>query len=101
MDVRAKIEQLRDELHAHNHRYYVLAEPTISDREFDALLEELATLESAHPEFDDPTSPTKRVGGDLTDKFDKVPHRSPMLSCLLYTSPSPRDRQKSRMPSSA
>ena len=80
MDVRAKIEQLRDELHAHNHRYYVLAEPTISDREFDALLEELAILESAHPEFDDPTSPTKRVGGDLTDKFDKVPHRSPMLS---------------------
>ena len=75
-----RIKQLREELHAHNHRYYVLASPTIADREFDALLEELAHLESQHPELDDPASPTLRVGGDLTDRFEKVAHRSPMLS---------------------
>jgi len=80
MEARARIDALREELHAHNHRYYVLAEPTISDREFDALLEELSALEAAHPEWDDPTSPTRRVGGDLTDKFEKVAHQSPMLS---------------------
>ena len=80
MDVRARIDQLREELRAHNHRYYVLAEPSISDKAFDVLLKELADLEAAHPEFDDPSSPTRRVGGDLTDKFEKVAHRSPMLS---------------------
>ena len=80
MDVRARIEQLREELREHNHRYYVLAAPNISDKEFDVLLKELADLEAAHPEFDDPLSPTRRVGGDLTDKFEKVAHRSPMLS---------------------
>ena len=80
MDARARIDQLREELRAHNHRYYVLAEPSISDKEFDVLLKELADLEAAHPEFDDPSSPTRRVGGDLTDKFEKVAHRSPMLS---------------------
>ncbi|MGB2423548.1 MAG: DNA ligase LigA-related protein, partial [Flavobacteriales bacterium] len=80
MDVGAQIESLREELHAHNHRYYVLAAPTISDREFDLLLEQLAKLEAENPQFADPTSPTKRVGGDLTDRFEKVPHRSPMLS---------------------
>ena len=80
MEARARIDALREELHAHNHRYYVLAEPSISDREFDALLEELSALEAAHPEWDDPTSPTRRVGGDLTDKFEKVAHQSPMLS---------------------
>lgn len=80
MDARARIEQLREELHAHNHRYYVLADPVVSDREFDALLEELVGLEASHPEWRDPHSPTQRVGGDLTDRFEKVTHRSPMLS---------------------
>ncbi|MDB2473877.1 NAD-dependent DNA ligase LigA, partial [bacterium] len=80
MDARARIDQLREELRVHNHRYYVLAEPSISDKEFDVLLKELADLEAAHPEFDDQSSPTRRVGGDLTDKFEKVAHRSPMLS---------------------
>ena len=80
MDIRAQIQQLREELHAHNHRYYVLAEPIISDREFDEKLKALADLEAQHPELDDPTSPTKRVGGDLTDKFEKVLHKTPMLS---------------------
>ncbi len=80
MDAKARILALREALHAHNHRYYVLAAPTISDREFDAMMEELVGLEQAHPEWDDPTSPSRRVGGDLTDKFEKVAHRSPMLS---------------------
>lgn len=80
MDPKARIEELREALHAHNHSYYVLANPTISDREFDALLEELALLEAQHPQWADPNSPTLRVGGDLTDKFDKVAHKSPMLS---------------------
>ena len=80
MDALQRIDALRAELHAHNHKYYVLAEPSISDREFDALLEELVQLEAAHPEAYDPNSPTQRVGGDLTDKFEKVPHRHAMLS---------------------
>ena len=80
MDALQRIDALRAELHAHNHKYYVLAEPSISDREFDALLEELAQLEAAHPEAYDANSPTQRVGGDLTDKFEKVPHRHAMLS---------------------
>ena len=79
-DVRERIFALREELHAHNHRYYVLAEPTISDREFDAKMKELEALEQAHPEWADANSPTCRVGGDLTDRFEKVAHRFPMLS---------------------
>lgn len=76
----ARIRQLRQELEMHNHRYYVLAEPVISDREFDRLLQELEQLEAAHPELDDPNSPTRRVGGDITRNFPVVPHRFPMLS---------------------
>ncbi len=80
MQAEVRIEELRRTLHEHNHRYYVLAEPTISDREFDALLSELELLEAAHPELDDPNSPTRRVGSGLTDQFDKVAHSRPMLS---------------------
>ena len=76
----ARIEELRQILHEHNHRYYVLAAPTISDREFDALLSELELLEAAHPEMADPNSPTRRVGSGLTDQFEKVAHSRPMLS---------------------
>ena len=60
MEARARIDALREELHAHNHRYYVLAEPAISDREFDALLEELSALEAHQNGMI--TSPTRRVG---------------------------------------
>ena len=80
MDVLARIEQLREELHAHNHRYYELADSVVSDREFDAMLEELVGLEVSHPERQGTDSPKQRVGGVLTDKFEKVAHRSPMLS---------------------
>lgn len=75
-----RIKQLREELELHNHRYYVLAAPTISDQEFDRLLAELERLEAAHPELADPNSPTQRVGGDITKNFPVVAHRAPMLS---------------------
>lgn len=75
-----KIAALRKTLHEHNHKYYVESAPEISDYEFDRLLDELAALEKTYPEFDDPNSPTKRVGGDITGKFEKVRHTYPMLS---------------------
>jgi NAD-dependent DNA ligase len=75
-----RIQQLRDELHAHNHRYYVEDKPSISDEEFDRLLKELEALESAHPEWTDPNSPTLRVGGAVTKKFASVAHKVPMQS---------------------
>lgn len=79
-DAAERIRALRLELHEHNRRYYVDNSPTISDYEFDTLLKELETLEAAHPELNDPNSPTKRVGGDITERFPKVKHRYPMLS---------------------
>ena len=75
-----RIIQLRNELHQHNHNYYVLNSPTISDQEFDYLLKELQDLEHAHPEAFDPNSPTQRVGSDLNNEFQTVLHRRPMLS---------------------
>ncbi len=77
---RKRIEELSHELHLHNHRYYVLNSPTISDYDFDMMLKELQQLEESFPELADPNSPTKRVGGDITDKFQKVKHKYPMLS---------------------
>jgi len=75
-----RILDLRKSLNEHNHKYYILNHPVISDVEFDSLLSELQDLEKKYPEFDDPNSPTRRVGGDLSDKFEKVAHRFPMLS---------------------
>ena len=80
MDEIKRIEQLRRELHEHNHRYYVENQPTISDMEFDALMHELQRLETAHPEMAGPNSPTQRVGSDLGGEFRQVAHRYPMLS---------------------
>jgi len=79
-NVKDKIERLRRELEAHNHKYYVENAPVISDRDFDMLLKELEALEAAHPEYDDPLSPTRRVGSDLATGFEQVPHLYPMLS---------------------
>ena len=78
--MRQKIEQLREQINDHNYRYYVLNDPLIGDYEFDALLRELQELEKAYPEFDDPNSPTHRVGSDATNEFRTVEHRYPMLS---------------------
>ena len=75
-----RIAQLREELHRHNHNYYVLNRPEISDFDFDRLMRELQDLEAQHPELFDPTSPTMRVGSDISNDFVQVPHRYPMLS---------------------
>lgn len=80
MTPQERILQLRRELHRHNHNYYVLNSPAISDYEFDMLLKELQELEAAHPEMYDPNSPSLRVGSDITKEFRQVQHKYPMLS---------------------
>lgn len=79
-DDKNRILELRKGLEEHNYRYYTLDEPTISDREFDRLLEELIQLEQKHPEMADPNSPSQRVGGQVTKDFPTVEHKRPMLS---------------------
>ncbi|MHC4235840.1 MAG: NAD-dependent DNA ligase LigA, partial [Planctomycetota bacterium] len=79
-DVRDEIERLRDEIREHDHRYYVLAEPIISDREYDRLLKRLQDLEAQHPGLITPDSPTQRVAGAPIEGFDHVTHALPMLS---------------------
>ncbi len=80
MTVKEKITILRDELRKHNYSYYVLDKPTISDYEFDVKLKELQKLEEEHPEFYDATSPTLRVGGEVTKNFETVQHEHRMYS---------------------
>lgn len=75
-----RILDLRNELNRHNHNYYVLNAPEISDQEFDMLMKELEALEAEHPDMYDPLSPTHRVGSDLTEGFEQVKHIHPMLS---------------------
>lgn len=78
--IKQRIDQLTDELKEHNHNYYILASPTISDFEFDTLLRELQDLEEAHPELRRPDTPTLRVGGGITKDFPTFTHIRPMLS---------------------
>ncbi|QYA27113.1 NAD-dependent DNA ligase LigA [Gramella sp. MT6] len=80
MDVEKKIQTLRKELQEHNYNYYVLDKPVISDYEFDMKLKELQELEEKHPEFEDPNSPTQRVGGAITKNFETVVHDHRMYS---------------------
>lgn len=75
-----RINELREELEKHNYQYYVLAQPLISDYEFDMMMEELIKLEAEYPEFGDPNSPSQRVGGQVTKEFATVKHKYPMLS---------------------
>lgn len=75
-----RIDQLRDELNIHNYNYYVLSNPTISDFDFDKKMQELIDLETANPEYADPSSPSQRVGSDITKSFNQVEHIYPMLS---------------------
>ena len=82
---RAEIQALRKELAAHNYRYYVLDEPTVSDQDFDRKMRRLQDLEAQYPDMFDPTSPTQQVGSDLATKqnggkWEQVAHRYPMLS---------------------
>lgn len=80
IDEKSEILQLRKELHQHNHNYYVLNQPVISDYEFDTKMHLLEELEARHPELSDPNSPTQRVGSDLNQQFSQVLHKYPMLS---------------------
>jgi DNA ligase (NAD+) len=80
MDIPQTIQSLRDELNLHNHNYYVLDKPSISDYEFDMKLKELQDLEDKHPEFFDANSPTQRVGGAITKNFETIAHEYRMYS---------------------
>ena len=75
-----RVAELRRELHYHNHRYYVMDDPVISDFDYDMLLQELRTIEEEHPELVTPDSPTHRIGGDPAEGFVQVEHRHTMLS---------------------
>ena len=75
-----RIRDLRERLHGANRAYYVEADPIMGDAEFDRLLAELAELEAAHPELEDPHSPTRRVGGEPLEGFETVAHARRMMS---------------------
>ncbi|WP_342647141.1 NAD-dependent DNA ligase LigA [Mucilaginibacter sp. CSA2-8R] len=79
-EAKQRIDSLTAELKQHNYNYYVLAQPTINDYDFDQLLKQLTELEKQYPEYADPESPTQRVGGEVTKEFKTVKHRWPMLS---------------------
>ena len=79
-EAKQRIAELSDEIRRHNHNYYVLSKPEIGDFEFDMLLAELIRLETEHPEFIEPGSPTQHVGGGITKEFRQVQHKYPMLS---------------------
>src|SRR6202035_3012082 len=78
--IEKKVEALREKIRHHEHRYYVLDDPEISDADFDLLMQQLKRLESAHPELIRPDSPTQRVGGKPREGIAKAAHSSPMLS---------------------
>ncbi len=79
-DIARRIEKLRDEIRQHDYRYYVLAQPTISDERYDELMSDLQSLESTYPDLVTLDSPTQRVGGEPTKVFPTVNHALPMLS---------------------
>lgn len=78
--IKHRIEELSKKIEEHNYNYYVLSNPTISDYDFDMMLEELIQLEKEHPEYQLPDSPSLRVGGQITKEFKTVKHKYPMLS---------------------
>ncbi|MCB0162538.1 MAG: NAD-dependent DNA ligase LigA, partial [Caldilineaceae bacterium] len=78
--MRARVDNLRDQVRYHQYRYYVLDDPEIGDAEFDALFRELQALETEHPDLQDANSPTVRVGGVVSDRFRRVEHPAPILS---------------------
>ena len=79
-DLAKRVEELTHILNEANYNYYVNDNPTITDQEYDKYLRELINIETEHPELADPNSPTKRVGGQVIDKFNKIVHARPMLS---------------------
>ena len=80
------IKILREQIEYHDHRYYVLDDPEITDGEYDVLFDELVEIESSHPDLVSPDSPTQRVGGQASGKFESVEHARPMLSLEKCTS---------------
>ena len=80
MEIASHIQELREKLERWNYEYYVQSAPTVSDFEFDQAMAELKRLEDAYPQYADPNSPTQRVGSDLSNEFQQIPHRYPMLS---------------------
>ena len=79
-DARRRLDELRAELHRHNHRYYVLDDPEVADAEYDRLLRELLEIEAEHPDWVTPDSPSQRVGAPPLDRFESVRHSIPMQS---------------------
>jgi DNA ligase (NAD+) len=79
-EAKARIAELREQLHTYNHNYYVLSQPSVSDYDFDMLLNELIDLEKQFPDFNDHNSPSQRVGSDINLEFKQVEHKYPMLS---------------------
>ncbi|MEW5940987.1 MAG: NAD-dependent DNA ligase LigA, partial [Chloroflexota bacterium] len=80
MDTKSRYEQLKQEVNFHIYRYHVLDNPVISDAEYDKLYNELKRLESDHPDWATPDSPTQRTGAGPADRFEKVRHPAPILS---------------------
>ena len=80
LDLKQRLTDLREQINFHNYRYNVLDDPIISDAEYDRLLNELKQIEGEHPEWITPDSPTQRVGGQVSERFAKVPHPAPILS---------------------
>ena len=78
--VKSRIDLLREQLENHSRKYYVEDSPEIDDYEYDMMFRSLQELEKEHPEFDSPTSPTKRVGGEALSKFEKYTHNVPLMS---------------------
>ncbi len=97
MEIKERIKRLRDELNRHNHNYYVLNSPEISDKEFDMMMKELEILEKENPEYADELSPTRRVGSDLTKGFEHVVHERPMMSLANTYSISEVDEWAARI----
>src|SRR2546428_7972189 len=80
VDTAVRVEELREMIRRHEHAYYVLDQPEVSDAQYDALFRELRQIEEDRPDLRAPGSPTQRVGGEASDQFAKVRHRAPMLS---------------------
>jgi DNA ligase (NAD+) len=80
MNTKSRYEELKQQVHFHNHRYHVMDSPVISDAEYDQLLNELKRIESERPDWVTPDSPTQRAGAKPADRFDKVRHPAPILS---------------------
>lgn len=95
--IESKVRELREALNRHNHNYYILNSPEISDKEFDLMMAELQALEQAHPELADPLSPTQRVGSDLQQGFVHLLHERPMISLANTYSPEEVDEWLARV----